>query len=614
MNRMACVYALAAGTGLLFGPMTANTALAEPLRISGGLQIAVAAQNSGGANSTLDVTFKGGAIHTIELYLDGVLVNKQGIHTRDGHGVISFSLDGAADGSHQVLVKAFDADGNCATATGTWKVAPQIDNVLARFTGIKQNAQVQGIFPINIAIDDSIHNPYVTFTVDNEFLATRNYAPYTYNWDTKQGDNGAHTIGVDIMDAESLKTVQTLVLTVNVNNPGGFTRIHTEKPAVPASVKPSTPANDLTSIARSAAQAGQPNVRMEPFGANALSHLGMAFAAPALRPGIAPNSGRFGGLTRNNSRPAPRASDAHTLTPDFVSGNPLHGGIMAPSQPELRAVTPNNPRPNAQTAAPTMADVLDSNLHPSAFRHTNSAPTSRFAEPTARHIGGNTAPVKNNAPRVQSLVPGTIGELAAPASLFHFDAPTAIAGDLSRVLVRARAAGNIAARPGFALNPTAAPSLVQAIRPAMQAAKTLVHVTIATPARPKAALKKRRAKMFAEFNNTPVDFDVPTRMESGIPLTPFRQIFEYTGGSIDWNDATQTVHATNSLSDILFKIGAANAQVNQKTVTMERRASVDHGRAIVPISFIRDSMNVTVHYDEKTGHLLIESKPKNAAK
>ena len=120
--------------------------------------------------------------------------------------------------------------------------------------------------------------------------------------------------------------------------------------------------------------------------------------------------------------------------------------------------------------------------------------------------------------------------------------------------------------------------------------------------------------MFADFNNTPVDFDVPTRVEAGIPLTPFRQIFEYTGGSIAWDDATQTVHATNSLNDILFRIGAADATVNQKTVTMERRSSIDHGRAIVPISFIRDSMNVTVHYDEKTGHLLIESKPKNAAK
>ena len=105
MNRMACVYALAAGTGLLFGPMTANTALAEPLRASGGLQIAVSAQNSGAVNSTLDVTFKGGAIHAIELYLDGALINKQGHpHPRQSRGHQFFAgrrHRRLASGSHQ---------------------------------------------------------------------------------------------------------------------------------------------------------------------------------------------------------------------------------------------------------------------------------------------------------------------------------------------------------------------------------------------------------------------------------------------------------------------------------------------------------------------------------
>ena len=221
-------------------------------------------------------------------------------------------------------------------------MAPQNEDVLARFTGVKQNAQVQGVFPIQIAIDESIHNPYVTFTVDNEFLATRNYAPYTYNWDTTHGDNGAHTIGVDIMDGASLKTIQTLVLTVNVNNPGGFTKIHNDKPAAPAPVKPSAPASD---IARIAAQAGQPGVRMEPFGANALSHLGMALAAPSLRPGFAPKFGASG-ITRNNSRPA--TGNANALAPDFVSGNPLPNGVMAARQPGLRAVAPTNSRPAAQ--------------------------------------------------------------------------------------------------------------------------------------------------------------------------------------------------------------------------------------------------------------------------
>ena len=609
MNRRACVYALATGAGLLFGPMTAEKALAGPFRASSSLQIAVAAQSASAANPTLDVTFKGGNVHSIELYLDGVLVNKQAISTRDGRGVISFSLDGATDGSHSVLVKAFDADGNCATATAQWKITASNEDVLARFTGVKQNAQIQGVFPLQISIDSSVHNPYVTFKIDNDFLAFTNYAPYSYNWDTTKADNGAHTIGVEVLDGESLRTVQTLSLSVNVNNPGGYTRIHTDKIPAPAPFKPNTPANDLTRIA---AQAGQPNVRMEPLAANTLSHLGMKFAAPTLRTGQAPKSGSSG-ITRNNAHPAPRSNaPLNPLAPDFTAGSPLRSGIMALRPAELRAGTPTNLRPDAQTAVPTIGDVLDANLRPFTLRHTEVSPISRSAEPTAHHIGGNVAPVKSAVSRVRSMVPGTIGELSSPASLFRFEAPMTLAGDLSRVLVRARAAGNVAARPGFALNPAsaiAANTMTQAIRPAMQAAKTMVHVVVA-----KTALKKRKMRMFAEFNKTPVNFDVPTRVEAGIPLTPFRQIFEFTGGSIDWNDATQTVHATSSLSDILFKIGGSSAQVNQKTVQMSRRATIDHGRAIVPISFIRDSMNVIVHYDEKTGHLLIESKPRETAK
>ncbi len=605
MNRMACVYALATGAGLLFGPATANTALAEPLRAAGGLQIAVAAQNSSAA--TLDVSFKDGKVDAVELYLDGVLVNRQAVHTREGRGIISFSLEGATEGAHQVLVKAFDADGNCATATALWKIAAQNEDVLGHFTGVKQNAQIQGVFPIQIAIDSSVRNPYVTFKIDNDFLAFMNYAPYTYNWDTTKADNGPHSVGVEIMDGESLRTVQTLLLAVNVNNPGGLTKIHNDPKPAPA-VKPSLgPAGDIAAIARSAAQASQPNVRMGLVDGSLLSRLGVPFAAPALRPGAAPKSGAFG-VTRNTARPAP----INPVAPDFFSGSPLRGAAFAPANNGLRAAVPTDTLPNAQTAAPTIDGVLDANLRPSALRHPNAALSVRSAEPTVRHISGNVAPVKVGG-RVRSVVPGTLGELAAPASLFHFDAPTLVAGDLSRVLVRARAVGNIAARPGFALNPTAAQGMARSLRPAMQAAKAAAHAVIAHPGRPTPA-RKRRPRMFADFNDTPVDFDVPTRREAGIPMTPFRQIFEYTGGVIEWNDAAQTVHATNSLSDILFTIGASSATVNQKPVTLERRATIERGRAIVPVSFLRDAMNVTVHYDEKTGHLLIESKPKPAAK
>ena len=612
MNRMACVLALAAGTGLLSGP-TGTVALAEPNPAAGELQIAVTASNATSeGTSTLDVTFKGGSVRAIELYLDGVLMKKQAMQTREGRGVISFALDGISAGSHSVLIKAFDADGNCATSTAQWKVSAQEADVLARFVGLRPNVQVQGVLPIQLTIDSSVRNPYVTFTIDNDFLACMNYAPYTYNWDTTKAENGRHTVGVEVLDGDSLKTVQTLSMLVNVNNQGGYTKIHTEKtPAAPEKIAPNTPAAAIAKIARGVAENSKPGVRMEPqTGANDLSHLGMNFAAPSTRPGRAPKSEAFGGVTRSATRPAPRRSDAHSIAPDFAPGTPLHNGLTAlRNSAALRVGAPGTLTPAPVNSAPTVDSVLDATLHPSALRHNGAAPAMRSIEPTAPRITRNNLPLRTAPPRTHSMVPGTVGELASPASLFRLDAPIIVTGDLSRVLVRARRAGNVAARPGFALNPVtfSAPGMAQAIRPAMQAAKTTAKLVIAHPARPKALAKKRKPNLFAEFNHTPVDFDVPTRSEGGIPLTPFRHIFEFTGGAIEWNDATQTVHATNSDSDILFQIGAASGTVNQQTVPMEKRSYLDHGRAIVPVSFLRDSMNVKVHYDPKTGHLLIES-------
>jgi hypothetical protein len=38
---------------------------------------------------------------------------------------------------------------------------------------------------------------------------------------------------------------------------------------------------------------------------------------------------------------------------------------------------------------------------------------------------------------------------------------------------------------------------------------------------------------------------------------------------------------------------------------------LERGRTIVPLSFIRDSLNVEVEYDPSTGHVLITTKKKD---
>lgn len=110
------------------------------------------------------------------------------------------------------------------------------------------------------------------------------------------------------------------------------------------------------------------------------------------------------------------------------------------------------------------------------------------------------------------------------------------------------------------------------------------------------------------FDNTRIAFDVPPRMQNGVPLAPFRQIFEHTGGWLFWYPQSRTVRAVNAEREIELRIGSPSARVNNQTLSMEVAPFIDRGRTIVPLSFVRDAMDVKIHYDPKTGNLLIESE------
>jgi LysM repeat protein len=110
------------------------------------------------------------------------------------------------------------------------------------------------------------------------------------------------------------------------------------------------------------------------------------------------------------------------------------------------------------------------------------------------------------------------------------------------------------------------------------------------------------------FDGTRIVFDVQPRVEGGVKLAPFRQIFEHTGGRLYWFGGTaQTVRAVNSSREIEIKIGQKKALVNNQMLSMEKKPYIMSGRTIVPLTFIRDSMSVKISFDEKSGRLLIES-------
>lgn len=108
------------------------------------------------------------------------------------------------------------------------------------------------------------------------------------------------------------------------------------------------------------------------------------------------------------------------------------------------------------------------------------------------------------------------------------------------------------------------------------------------------------------LNGNFVDFrDASPRVQNGIPLTPFRHLFEANGGEVKWDHLTKSVDADGNGQKVWLKIGDASARVNSQTYRLEMAPFIEAGRMMIPLSFMTDALKVRIQYDPNTGHVLI---------
>jgi hypothetical protein len=112
------------------------------------------------------------------------------------------------------------------------------------------------------------------------------------------------------------------------------------------------------------------------------------------------------------------------------------------------------------------------------------------------------------------------------------------------------------------------------------------------------------------MNSSYVNFDVSPRVQDGIPLTPFRHLIEHAGGKVDWEGATKSASALAEGREIFLRVGDKLARVDRLPIELELAPFIERGRIIVPLSFIRMSLDVDVQYDPETGHVLITNAKK----
>jgi hypothetical protein len=109
------------------------------------------------------------------------------------------------------------------------------------------------------------------------------------------------------------------------------------------------------------------------------------------------------------------------------------------------------------------------------------------------------------------------------------------------------------------------------------------------------------------LDGQPVRFDVPTRVEDGMALAPFRSLVEKAGGKIEWTHATKTARAGVGGHTIELKIGGAVARIDGHNLVLEKAPGIDRGRTIVPLSLLREALGMDVEYDKATGNVIVKS-------
>ncbi len=542
MNRLACAIVLAgtAGVCALFAPVA--HAKGPSARAGQGVQLSLITPdpNSIGDRLSVDVSYRGGTVESVELYLDGALVANRKLMGSQTRGVLSFSVDAIllAEGSHNLLLKAVTSDGKTIQTSGKVMI-PAIDlNAPVRISYPANGLQVSGIVPIRVHMDSQMlrQKPYVTFFVDKDFQVLRNYPPYEYIWDTTKTNNGWHRVEAWTQTADSTAVLKARPVNVSVNNSAGNTR---KKDKI----------EDLRGEVGINVPVAVPTVPTKTF--RTVDPTTAATGIPTLNPTVA---GRTPSALAGPARPSANGDPLRAVEPGAFG----YGAITNPvSRPGM--VTKGDRRMMGAGMAKMMGGAV---LQP----HSGTGLTSR---PT---VGLPSIP---KADLITSVISPSNG-----------------------------GAGLVTVQPGDTLTSVSERTGIKT-----QDLAKLNNIRRSARLRPGTSLIVPNAGYFdVAFDGTQIAFDVRPRVENGMQLAPFRQIFEHSGGRLYWfGGEAQTVRAVNSTKEIQIRIGEPDALVNNKTISLDRSAYLVKGRTIVPLTFIRDAMDVKVNFDAKSGKLMIQS-------
>lgn len=100
------------------------------------------------------------------------------------------------------------------------------------------------------------------------------------------------------------------------------------------------------------------------------------------------------------------------------------------------------------------------------------------------------------------------------------------------------------------------------------------------------------------LDGKPLVFDVPPIIEDGRTLVPLRAIFEAMGADVSWNQETYTATAVKGDTTVVIKIGSVTPTINGQIKQLDVPAKIVDNRTLAPLRFVGEAFGGTVGWDQ----------------
>jgi len=617
----------------------------------------------------IDVSYRSDSdqpITRLDLLIDGELARQHPLAVPRTSGKQSFEWDftSLAGSKLSLSARAVDANGEVGMATITVNVAaaqiggsggqdriPQVVNIYYP----AQGAELSGEVEVRVEANDNVGVKYVIFFIDGKMhKLIMNTGPYVDLWDTTRTPDGPHVLQVKAGD-EAENEGASAEVTIVVRN-------HDMTAAPSASLTPAPPAPTMQPPA---VGVQQPEVASTGFGPTSEPMMAMAigavdvrasrvgYASPVSEAAVSP---RMSAPSRTLSaqHEAAQALEVATAsepadelmiassdvsprmtTPRRLEATSSH--VVTPIPQRVGDVEPIGPQMAAADLAPRMTMprtaidrmpstaagsvqlrpgwvVLDPILQVTPDTDWLAARTTvpgRSLMPTERLAAddpGLETLVVAREPQTQfgPMVARIDGRITQPDRML---APM-VAGP--HVSVPAADVAHMDAADLTAFHPiqgdTGAMRIAVLPERASRAAIP-ADGRMTLPGQPMIApvASMQFADVKVLFDSETLELLAAPELTQGISIAPLREIFEASDGVLYWYPVEKRVTASRPGTEMSLTIGDPRVTVNDQMRVLEVAPYIKHGRTMVPLQFLADTLDVTVTFNPATGQICLTS-------